>query len=64
MGMNVAFSSPQADYNPSYWITGSWYNSELGNYPQYGVANLPVGDGYVVSSDVSISSNLVQYELQ
>lgn len=45
MGMNVAFSSSTTNYNPSYWITGSWYNSEVENYPGYGQANLPVGDG-------------------
>ena len=43
MGMNVAFSSSTDNYNPSDWITGSWYNSESGNF-DYGNADPPVGD--------------------
>ena len=40
--MNVAFSSTPDGYNPSQFISGGWYNSELGNFPGYGNANLPV----------------------
>ena len=39
-GMNVAFSSDDDKYNPSYFISGGWYNSEIGNYPAYGQDNL------------------------
>jgi hypothetical protein len=38
-GMNVAFSS-STDFNPSDWISGLWYNSEIGNFPGYDQPNL------------------------
>ena len=44
MGMNVAFSSTADGYNPSHFISGDWYNSEIGNFPAYGQADLPTSD--------------------
>ena len=64
MGMNVAFSSSTDNYNPSDWITGSWYNSEIGEYPGYGIADLPVGEGYVFGLDLLPPTNLLKYQLQ
>ena len=40
--MNIAFSSTSDGYNPSDMITGSYYNSEVMNYPGYGNPNLDV----------------------
>ena len=41
-GMSIAFSSTADGYNPSQFISGGWYNSELMNFPQYGVGGLDV----------------------
>ena len=43
--MNVAWSSSTEGYNPSSFISGGWYNSELMNFPAYGQGNLNVGEG-------------------
>ena len=41
--MNVGFSGKDDQYNPSHFISGGWYNSELEKFPGYGNANLPTG---------------------
>ena len=46
-GMNVAFSSADENYNPSQFVSGGWYNSELMNYPGYGQSNLNTAGEYV-----------------
>lgn len=38
--MNIAGGTPGGVApNPSDWISNSWYNGELANYPAYGVAS-------------------------
>lgn len=41
--MNVVFSS--TTLNPSQAISDSWYNQEIQNFPEYGVADLNTGSG-------------------
>ena len=42
VGMNIAggtYGYPVQKPNPSSMISGLWYNSEVMNFPQYGVGN-------------------------
>lgn len=47
LGINIAGGSygiPKVKPNPSDMITGLWYNSEMENFPEYGVASPPMGN--------------------